>query len=389
MRRRDRLYAWLQRHPVVPDAVLAAGLFALLTLPFMAGYDQDWPRLALGTVMFAALVFRRVRPVASFTVVALAGFVQWIAGVPLSPVDGVVLLALYSIAAYGPRWASRLGLAVGVLGAVLASQRYVLVSGGSGAFLTGVMLYAAAAAGAWAMGDVRGLRRAYVAQLVERASQAERERDQRVQIAAAEERARIAREMHDVVAHNLSVIVVQADGGRYAARRDPGSAVSALETISTTGRRALAEMRRLLGILRSADDQPGGDPQPGLHRLPDLLDSFRAAGIPVDLHVSGVQRELDEGQSLAAYRAIQEALTNVLKHAGTQVRATVRLEYSRERLHLQVVDDGRGAAAAHGDGHGLAGMRERLAVYGGRVDAGPAAGGGWRLAAELPYANGV
>jgi signal transduction histidine kinase len=374
---------------MVPDAALAAGLFALLTLPSVVG-DPSWPHLALGGVMFGALVFRRVRPVESFAVVALAGFVQWTAGVILSPIDAAVLLALYSIAAYGPRWASRLGLVVGVLGAVLASQRFVMVGGESGASVTGVMLYAAAAAGAWALGDVRGLRQAYVTELVERARQAERERDQRAQIAAAEERARIAREMHDVVAHNLSVIVVQADGGRYAAQHDPQAAVSALETISTTGRGALAEMRRLLGILRTGDDPPDGGPQPGLDRLTDLLDSFRDAGLPVDLHVTGVPRELAEGQSLAAYRAVQEALTNVLKHAGPRARAAVQLTYAGENLHIQVTDDGRGAAAAaDGNGHGLAGMRERLAMYGGRVDAGPATGGGWRVAADLPYANGV
>ncbi|HEX6337903.1 MAG TPA: histidine kinase [Jiangellaceae bacterium] len=391
MRRRDRLYAWLQRHPVVPDAVLAAALFTLFMVPSTFGYAPGWPHVALGGVMFGALVFRRVRPVESFATVALAGLVQWIAGVTLSPVDAAVLLALYSIAAYGPRWASRLGLAVGILGAVLASQRYVLVNG-SGAFVTGIMLYAAAVAGAWALGDVRGVRQAYVTQLVERAHQAERERDQRAQIAAAEERARIAREMHDVVAHNLSVIVVQADGGRYAAERNPQSAVSALETVSVTGRRALAEMRRLLGILRIDEDPPGGDPgpQPGLDRLPDLLESFRDASLPVDLHVTGETCELAEGQSLAAYRAVQEALTNVLKHAGPQARATVQLAYDGDSLHIQVTDDGRGAAAGtDGNGHGLAGMRERLAMYGGRVDAGPAAGGGWRVTADLPYANGV
>jgi signal transduction histidine kinase len=390
VRRRDRFYAWLQRHPVVPDAVLAAGLFTLLMLPSAIGNGLDWLQLALGAVMFTALVFRRVRPVESFAVVSLAGFVQWTAGVALSPIDAAVLLALYSIAAYGSRWASRLGLAVGLLGAMLASQRYALVGEGTGGFLTGVMLYAAATAGAWALGDVRGLRQAYVNELVQRARQAERERDQRAQIAAAQERARIAREMHDVVAHNLSVIVVQADGGRYAAQRDPQSAISALETISTTGRGALAEMRRLLGILRTGDDPPDGGPLPGLDRLQGLLDSCRDAGLPVDLHVTGVPGELAEGQSLSAYRAVQEALTNVLKHAGPQARAAVRLTYGAEGLHIQVTDDGRGAAAAAaGDGHGLAGMRERLAMYGGRVEAGPAPGGGWRVAADLPYANGV
>jgi signal transduction histidine kinase len=389
VRRRDLFYAWLQRHPVVPDAALAVALFVLLTLPFAFGYDPGWPHVVLGGVMFGALVFRRVRPVESFAAVTLAGLVQWIADVSLSPIDAAVLLALYSIAAYGPRWASRLGLAVGLLGAVLASQRYALV-GGSGAFVTGVMLYAAAAAGAWALGDVRGVRQAYVTQLLDRARQAERERDQRAQIATAEERARIAREMHDVVAHNLSVIVVQADGGRFAAKGDPQSAVSALETIAETGRGALAEMRRLLGILRTdepADVAPG--PQPDLARLPELVAAVRGSGLPVDLRITGEPRTLAGGQSLAAYRAVQEALTNVLKHAGPQAQATVELVYSDVGLTIEVTDDGRGASATtDGDGHGLAGMRERLTMYGGRVAAGPNSGGGWRVTIELPYQNG-
>ena len=390
MRRRDRLYQWLQQHPLVPDAALSITLFALLSLTSASGYEPGWPHPALGAVMFGALVFRRVRPVESFAVVALAGLVQWIADVSLSPVDTAVLLALYSIAAYGPRWASRLGLAVGLLGTVLASERYALASG-SAAFVTGVMLYGAAVAGAWALGEVRRVRQAYVAELVERARQAERERDQRAQIAAAEERSRIAREMHDVVAHNLSVIVVQADGGRYAAKHHPQSAVSVLETIARTGRGALAEMRRLLGILRTGDDPSDAatGPQPDLARLPELVKSIRGSGLPVDLRVTGEPRSLAEGQSLVAYRAIQEALTNVLKHAGPQARATVELAYAGDSLHIEVADDGRGAAASSdGNGHGLIGMRERLAMYGGRATAGPNAGAGWRVAVDLPYANG-
>nr|WP_281386519.1 histidine kinase [Jiangella mangrovi] len=242
------------------------------------------------------------------------------------------------------------------------------------------------------MGDVRRVRQAYVAELVERAHQAERERDQRAQLAAAEERARIAREMHDVVAHNLSVIVVQADGGRYAGDQDPQAALDALKTIGDTGRGALSEMRRLLGVLRATDDGDGGTirPQPGLGSLPELVTSVRQAGLPVELDVTGPPRPLQPGPSLAVYRVIQEALTNALKHAGPAARARVALVFATDRLMARVSDDGRGAGAVDdGLGQGLAGMRERMTMYGGTVTAGPAAGGGWRVELDLPYGEGA
>ncbi|WP_199521386.1 sensor histidine kinase [Jiangella anatolica] len=389
MRRRDRLYAWVRRHPLVPDAAIALGLFLTVVVFSAAAYDPGWAHLTLGAVMCAALVFRRMRPVESFAVLVGCGLVQWATGLQLTPSGIILLIGLYAVSAYGSRWASRGGLAAGFLGVVLATARDYPPSDQE-AFVASFVALSAVVVGAWAMGDVRRVRQAYVAELVERAHQAERERDQRAQLAAAEERSRIAREMHDVVAHNLSVIVVQADGGRYAGDHDPQAALDALKTIGDTGRGALAEMRRLLGVLRSADDADGGSvrPQPGLGSLPELVTSVRQAGLPVDLDVTGPPRPLAPGPSLAVYRVIQEALTNALKHAGPAARATVALVFGADRLTAQVSDDGRGAAA-HDDGlgQGLAGMRERMTMYGGTVTAGPVTGGGWRVDLDLPYGD--
>jgi signal transduction histidine kinase len=389
------VYVWVRRHPLVPDAVIALGLLLTTVVFSAAALDPGWAHFVLGTVMCAALVFRRVRPIPAFAVLVAGGLVQWGTGLELAPYDLALLIGLYSVSAYSTRWASRAGLVAGLAGAVLATFRYVPSAEESPeAFVVSGLALIASVIGAWAMGDVRRVRQAYVAELVERAHQAERERDQRAQLAAAEERARIAREMHDIVAHNLSVIVVQADGGRYAGDHDPQAALDALKTIGDTGRGALAEMRRLLGVLRATDDGDGeggvARPQPGLGSLPELVTSVRQAGLPVDLDVTGPPRPLQPGPSLAVYRVIQEALTNALKHAGPAARARVALVFDADRLTARVSDDGRGAASVtDGLGHGLAGMRERMSMYGGTVTAGPATGGGWRVDLDLPYGGGA
>jgi signal transduction histidine kinase len=387
MRRRDRAYEWVRRHPLVPDVALALFIFVIPGVPVFLAYEPGWAHAALGVVTCAALAFRRIRPVGSFAVIAGCGLVQWAADLVLTPMNIVLLLALYTVSGYGPRWASRVGLAVGFVGVALASTRdFLLPNDGTGAFLTAVVSLSAMVVGAWAVGDVRRVRQAYVAELVDRAQQAERERDQQARIAAAEERARIAREMHDVVAHSLSVIVVQADGGRYAAAEDPAAPVKALQTIGGTGRDALAEIRGLLGILRTEDESDERGPLPGLARLPELVTSVRQAGLPVDLDVQGSAQPLLAGRSLALYRVIQEALTNALKHAGPAARARIHLTYHADRVTAEVADDGRGAAVAtDGMGHGLLGMQERLSMYGGSVAAGPRSDGGWRVDVEMPY----
>ncbi len=384
MRRRDRIYEWTRRHPLAVDAAVAFALFVVPVVPVGLGYG--WVSGLLGTAMCVALVFRRVQPVASFTAVAACGVVQWALAEPLTVANFLLLVSLYSVSAYGPRWASRVGLGVGMLGVVLAVTRYAATPVDPESFVITFVGLSATVIGAWALGDVRRVRQAYVAELLNRADQAERERDQRAQIAVAEERSRIAREMHDVVAHGLAVVVAQADGGRYAAEQDSEAAVKALDTIGDTGRGALADMRTLLGVLRTDAGSDDRTPQPGLALIPQLVESVRQTGMQVGLDIRGQPRGFGAGSSLTVYRAVQEALTNTLKHAGPQARAEVRLTYGQDGLTAEVNDDGRGAAAAtDGDGHGLFGMRERIEAYGGEVSAGPASGGGWYVRLRIPY----
>jgi signal transduction histidine kinase len=209
---------------------------------------------------------------------------------------------------------------------------------------------------------------------------AERERDLAAREAVVEERARIARELHDVIAHNVSMMVVQAGGERRLAG---GSTRDVLETIEQIGRSALTEMRRLVGMLRTEGDEPLA-PQPGLDDVPRLVTQVREAGLPVELEIEGERRELPLGIELSAYRIVQEALTNALKHAGN-AQARVRISYGADSLELEIVDDGAGPAAeASGAGHGLVGMRERVALYGGRLDARRRESGGFAVRALLP-----
>ncbi|MBN2176563.1 MAG: sensor histidine kinase [Demequinaceae bacterium] len=206
-------------------------------------------------------------------------------------------------------------------------------------------------------------------------------------LAISDERARIAREMHDVVAHTLSVVVAQADGGRFVAKKDPKAAARALETIAEVSRDALTEMRGLLGILRESDGETSLGPQPTLDDIPELVASVREGGLDVSYVTTGTPRPLPIGAGLAAYRIVQEALTNVLKHAGPKVTVYVQLKWTASSLSLVVSDDGRGAAARAGStpgGTGIEGMRERATVFGGTLSAGPKRGGGYVVKAELP-----
>ena len=221
------------------------------------------------------------------------------------------------------------------------------------------------------------------------------EQDARERRAVAAERSRIARELHDVVSHAIAVTVLQARGARRQLGHDEEAVRRALDAIDHTTTQALSDMRRLLALLRDTEDGPLGAPQPTLDRLPDLVDDVRGSGLPVDLHVSGDAQSVPPGVELSAYRIVQEALTNVLKHAGSGASATVDLEYCDDALELRVVDDGRGARApspAGGtdgqppSGHGLVGIRERVAVVGGQVSTGPGADGGFTVSVRLPYA---
>jgi signal transduction histidine kinase len=257
------------------------------------------------------------------------------------------------------------------------------------------------------LGVTLSTRRAYLAALEERAHRAELERDQQARLAAATERARIAREMHDIVAHNLAVMVALADGAAFTAPVAPERAADTMQQVSATGRQALAEMRRLLGLLREDRASPAiapaagpGEPpppdsdqlspQPGLDDLDRLIDQVRAAGVRVVLTRQGAPGRWGPGPGLAVYRIVQEALTNTLKHAGPGASVDVQLRYTSTGVELEVADDGAGRPAhavvgTAAGGHGLAGMLQRAASYGGHVEAGPRPDKGWRVRAQLHF----
>ena len=306
-------------------------------------------------------------------------------------IDVAIVILLYTLAAYRPRRLSVPGLGICLIGAAVAISVWRPIEASLLDWLvTGAIIFAGPCLIAWVVGDSMRYRRAYYAALEDRAARLERERDAQAQIAAAAERARIARELHDVVAHNVSVMVVQADGASYALDRSPERARQALAAISSTGRQALAEMRRMLGVLRSADGETGVAPLPGIAQLGELLEQTRATGLAVSFTVEGVPAPLPGGLALAAYRIVQESLTNTRKHGGPAASAQVLLRYCEDVLVLQITDDGYGAAAAaDGAGHGLTGMRERVALYNGTLHAGPLPGGGYQVTARLPVVRGT
>jgi signal transduction histidine kinase len=383
------LYAWLRRHPILVDGVLAALLAFIGLASALAVGEVALIPIDLGVAL--PVVFRRAHPVGAFGTVIVFGAAQVLApATQISFSDLSVLIMLYTLAAYTPRRISVPGLVTCLVGSVVALVKWWTPAHLSPLswLLVGSMLFAGPSLLAWVLGDSMRYRRAYYASLEERAARLEAERGAQAQIAAAAERARIARELHDVVAHNVSVIVVQADGASYALGNDPDRAAEALAAIAATGRQALAEMRRLLGILRT-DEGPGRGraPMPGIGQLGELLESTRAAGLPVSFTVEGVPQPLPGGAALAAYRIVQESLTNTRKHAGPTASAEVTLRYLEDALVLEISDNGRGAAArTDGAGHGLMGMAERVAVYGGSVTAGPRDAGGFQVTARLPVA---
>jgi signal transduction histidine kinase len=239
-------------------------------------------------------------------------------------------------------------------------------------------------AAAYLFGSTMRNRRLYSEQLEERANALEREREDETKRALTEERLRIAQELHDVVAHSMGVIAVQAGVGAHVIETDPAEAKKSLDAISHTSRSTLAEIRRMLGVLRD-DRSASYEPSPGLADLDRLVRNLASAGLETEVRNEGTQTELPPGVDFTAYRIVQEALTNVLKHAG-RARAVIVIGYEESALRLEILDDGRGinGRAAPG-GHGLIGMRERVGVYGGSFDAGPRAGGGFRVAVRLPY----
>lgn len=389
-----------RRRPPVGDIALAAALAVVLAVMCIAvGLPASNDGLfvlsvAVGIAECAALAWRRVAPHIAAASVAAFALAHVAFGQVLQPSDVAVLVALYSVTVHGSPQAGRWWLLVAGVGAAIVGGGFAMrsVSFGS-AIATAAFFFigcAALALAAWALGLMRR------AGMLQRASQAQqearelRDRTQLAQIATQAERTRIAREMHDIVAHSLSVVIAQADGGRYAARHDAEAAERALTTISETGRAALADMRRILGVLR-ADEADAADlvPQPADADIAALVASVKET-MPVSLVELGTPRAMPPGTGSAIYRIAQEALTNVLKHSGPGAHATVLVHWTPQRLILQIDDDGRGAAATtDGIGHGVIGMHERAGMLGGTLVAGPRPGGGFRVRAEIPIPGGI
>lgn len=392
-----RLSLWLRAHPMVGDSAVAV-LIATLDLLLIAVDGQPRtapaaPAAVLAVVIIATvapLVIRRKHPLWFVYLVLVIGTVHAMYELGLAAV-ATACIAVYTLIVYVNRRQAVIYLGV----QVVATGVQILVQVDRDDWLMAFGFTFGALAFSWILGEFVGARRAYQAELEARLHLLETERDRETQIAVAAERSRIARELHDVIAHAVSVIVVQADGAVYAIDGDPATARGALGTIAETGRRALDELRGLLDVLRGSNDtteQPLA-PQPGIPALPELAERMRAAGMPVRLDVDGDFDEVSTGVGLGVYRIVQEALTNTLKHAGRGAAATVTVARRDSSVEVDIADDGAGRAhpvlaTANADvagGNGLIGMRERASVFGGRLTVGPQPGGGWRVHAVIPH----
>ncbi|MFB7122195.1 sensor histidine kinase [Kitasatospora sp. NPDC056273] len=385
--------------PWVLDTAVVVMVLLMFGLPDLLHGDVDHARehrihftrlplaatLALQAGLVLPLLWRRRRPTAAFAAIMTVFVVQWSTGAALRA-DAALLVALYSLALHGSlrhlAWACA---------AMAAASTLVAAEVSSGLPVGDALFFLfSAATAAVALGIAVRIRRAQLAGLRERAARLEIERDQRSRLAAVTERTRVAREMHDIIGHNLSVIVTLADGGAYAAEASPERGREALLLIGDTSRQALGELRRMLGVLRDQGEDAELTPQPGIADVDGLCARIRAAGPQVVYTAAGDLDALDRGVQLMAYRIVQESLTNTLKHAGPGTRAHVTLTSEDDRLRVRVRDSGPPDGpppSAPGrpprEGHGLAGIRERAALYGGTVTAGPGPGAGWTVEAVL------
>jgi len=382
---------WLRSHPVAADWMLAGlllfmGLGSHLTVEMEDAADPKWFSVVLTVVATVPAAWRRRSPIPALVVMMVAQMLLEIGNFEGAGWSGVIV-GTYSLGAY-VRGRKQLLTA----GLCLAAALVLIIIG----LFTGDAPWQALIAtpvsfcGALVLGDNVRRRRERAAELVERAERAERERELLALQALQDERTRIARELHDVVAHSVSLMVIQAGAARRQLGKDPAKADNALATVETTGRQAMTEMRRILGVLRDGGQEAGPDgdvaraPQPSLSGLQALADA--ATDMPVAVHIEGDLRGLPAGVELNAYRIVQEALTNVRRHAGPVAKVDVTVRRQPAALTVEVADDGRGASADHGvaAGFGLAGMRERVAAYEGDLVAGPRVGGGWRVRATFP-----
>jgi signal transduction histidine kinase len=316
-------------------------------------------------------------PAAVYLVNALASFIDGRLVTFTAGTFAAVIAAAFLFGLLEDRVQSVAGLAIGIAAAGIVTHNDPIQGIGD---WVGIALFFSIV---WLAAFALGRKLESAAEAERRAERLEREREERAREAVAEERARIARELHDVVGHSVSVMTVQASAVRRLLRPEQEREREALEIVEQTGREALAEMRRLVGVLRRPEEGPALAPQPGLEHLDRLVAQARESGLPVELHVEGDPRQLPAGVDLTAYRLVQEGLTNAIKHARAS-RADVTVRYGDGQVEIAVLDDGSGDGGGESGGHGLVGMRERVSVYGGELDAGPQPGGGFRLRAKLP-----
>jgi signal transduction histidine kinase len=372
----DRLSVTVTRPPRADVALaVAIGLAGLLEIALTT--DHPWRLAPVVLLTVAPLPWRRERPFAVLLVCLAVVAVGETVGYPGQATYLLIelIIAFYSLGAWVEFRRSAVGAAVS-LGIILTLVAIHEPGLDNFTFIT--LVYG----GAWLVGTFVRRPRLQARQLEAEAAQREAAHREAAQRAIEEERARIARELHDVVAHSVSVMVIQSGAVRHRLDGDHPREREALEGVERAGREALDEMRRMLGILRSSGDQPSLEPQPGMGELAGLAEQMRTAGLPVELLVTG-DRSLPAGLGLTVYRIVQEALTNVLKHAGP-ARARVTISIGERSVIVEVVDDGSGSAEGTGTGHGLVGMRERVGIYGGTLTTGRREDGGFAVRAELP-----
>lgn len=399
-----RVSRFLDRNPWVTDTVLFAlplTLIMLVTVPIdtSAALSVETFNLQLVSlaVMCLVLSVRRMFPVVTAWIVTAAGLVFALFGAWPSIALVAVPLAVYSVTAYGSAMWGRFFLVVGLVASlifVVSAGLTLIVAGGTPEGLLDLEVVvvvavvvgfcAAAVALGWTLGDIRNRRQRDIAQITERNALLERERENEIRMATDAERMRIAREMHDVIAHSMSVMIAQADGGRYIATSNPLAAATALDTIAQTGREALNNMRQMLGVLRTQENTALTAPMPGLGDLGDLFANVRATGLEVTAQVSNELPPLGPAAGLALYRIVQEALTNVMKHGGPGARAYVTVERRDTQVVAEVVSTGRSPApTSPGAGMGIQGMKERAHIHGGTLVA-HATDSGFVVIATLP-----
>jgi signal transduction histidine kinase len=375
--RERRPYGWRSLAFDVAVALVAAGS----EVASVTDEGESVAAVVLAAVAGLALVARRRAPLATFAFVFVATVAIEISGDTAAGI--AALVALYTTAAMLER---RISLAaLGATLALLPALALTTSNVSDSQVLSDLVVGCACCVGIWALGAYIQTRRRYLQELRDRAADLEREREQRIQIAEHEERASIARELHDIVAHSVTVMLVGVRGARDVLSSNPRVADETLARVETSGEQSLAELRRILALLRAPEQGAEARPQPSLTQLDELVAEYRDAGLPVRLIVAGEPRALPGGIELSVYRIVQEALTNVLKHSRPS-EVTVTLAFrGPSGLEVEVVDDGRSASdGAEATGHGLVGMRERVTLLGGELEAGRRPGGGFRVAARLP-----